>query len=232
MKTFRYYDAVLVGMVAVWLCANLIGPAKITQFWIFPPFGAGILFFPFAYVLGDILTEVYGYARARRAIWMGFGAMVFASVFCWVILKLPLSGKDPSQLEYQAALEKVFSLTPRLLVASLTAFLIGELLNSFVLAKLKVATQGRFLWLRTIGSTIVAQAVDSLVFYPLAFLGIWEPRTVLQIMCMNYLMKVGIEICNTPVVYLVVRILKKAEAEDFYDVNTKFQILPVPLKRD
>lgn len=181
-------------------------------------FGAGVLFFPISYVFGDILTEVYGYAKARKVVWAGFAAMGFASFMAWIILEMPPAPGWPNQ----AAYETVFGTTHRIVLASLIAYFCGEFCNSYVLAKMKVATAGRFLWARTIGSTIVGEGVDSLLFYPIAFYGVWSNELVLQVMFSNYLIKVAWETLLTPVTYKVVAWLKRHEQEDFYDVNTNF----------
>jgi uncharacterized integral membrane protein (TIGR00697 family) len=216
-RTYRYYDLVMAAFVTVLLCANLIGASKVASLFGFT-FGAGVLFFPISYVFGDVLTEVYGYARARKVVWAGFGAMIFASFMSFVILAFPPAPGWP----HQAAFETVFGGTWRIVGASLVAYFSGEFCNSFVLAKLKLRTEGRFLWLRTIGSTIVGEAVDSLIFYPLAFLGIWSTDLVLKVMMTNYLLKVGWEVVMTPVTYGVVNFLKRAEHEDYFDRDTEF----------
>jgi len=216
-RTYRYYDLVMAAFVTVLLCANLIGASKVATLGGFT-FGAGVLFFPISYVFGDVLTEVYGYARARKVVWAGFGAMIFASFMSLVILAFPPAEGWP----HQAAFETVFGGTWRIVGASLVAYFSGEFCNSFVLAKMKIRTEGRFLWLRTIGSTIVGEAVDSLIFYPLAFLGIWSTDLVLKVMLTNYALKVGWEIFMTPATYVVVNFLKRAEHEDYFDRNTEF----------
>lgn len=222
-KQFRYYEFVMAAFVTVLLCSNLIGASKIASLGDFS-FGAGVLFFPISYIFGDVLTEVYGYARARRVVWAGFGAMIFASFMSWIVLALP-----PAQgWEHQAAFETVFAATPRIVVGSLIAFFCGEFCNSYVLAKMKVATGGKFLWMRTIGSTIVGEGVDSLLFYPIAFYGIWPNDLVVKVMFSNYLIKVGWEAVITPFTYLIVNALKKAEHEDHFDRHTDFN--PFTLK--
>src|SRR5687768_12586422 len=163
-RAYRYYDLVMAAFVTVLLCANVIGASKVATLFGFT-FGAGVLFFPISYVFGDILTEVYGYARARKVVWAGFGAMFFASFMSWAVLAFPPAPTWP----HQAAFETVFGGTPRIVAASLVAYFCGEFANSYTLAKLKLATEGRLLWLRTIGSTIVGEGIDSLIFYPLAF---------------------------------------------------------------
>jgi uncharacterized integral membrane protein (TIGR00697 family) len=216
-RTYRYYDLVMAAFVTVLLCANVIGAAKVAEVSGFV-FGAGVLFFPISYVFGDILTEVYGYARARKVVWAGFGALAFASFMSWAVLAFPPAPGWP----HQAAYETVFGATPRIVLASLVAYFCGEFCNSFVLAKMKLATSGRHLWTRTIGSTIVGEAVDSAVFYPLAFLFVWETDLVLRVMLSNYLLKVLWEVAMTPFTYRIVNFLKRAESEDYFDRHTNF----------
>ena len=225
MRPLRYYDLVVAGMVAVLLCSNLIGPAKacvvVVPFAGAVTFGAGNLFFPMSYIFGDVLTEVYGYAGARRAIWAGFGAMLFAAVMSLVVVSMP-----PADTEYnralQPALEAVFGSTGRIVLASIFAYWAGDFVNSFVLARLKVATEGRHLWLRTIGSTACGQAVDSMIFYPLAFSGLWTGETMARVMFFNFVFKVAVEVVFTPATYAVIGWLKRAEDLDTYDTHTRF----------
>ena len=216
-RPMRYFDFFIAAFVAILLLSNLIGAAKLSTVGGFT-FGAGILFFPLGYVLGDVLTEVYGYARARRCVWAGFGAMLLMALMSWVVVKLPPAEGWPDQKAYEA----VFGNTWRIVFASLAAFWAGELTNSFVLAKMKVLTQGKHLWMRTIGSTIVGQGVDSLLFYPLAFVGIWSNAQVLTVMVTNWLMKVTWEALLTPLTYVAVNSLKRAEGLDVYDEGTNF----------
>ncbi|HEV8520204.1 MAG TPA: queuosine precursor transporter [Burkholderiales bacterium] len=236
-RPFRYFDFVMVAFVTVLVCSNLIGPAKIAQLetpWLGSlhpalatlEFGAGVLFFPISYVFGDILTEVYGYARSRRVIWSGFVALAFASIMAWVIVILP----PAPYWHNQAAYEIAFGSTWRIALASLVAFLCGEFVNSIVLAKMKVWTAGRWLWTRTIGSTIFGEGVDSLLFYPFAFYasGIIPDDKLLPIMLAQYITKVGVEVLFTPITYKIVRWLKREEREDYYDRNTDFN--PFTLK--
>ncbi len=217
LKSFRYYDLVMASFVTILLCSNLIGAAKVCTVMGFT-FGAGVLFFPLSYVFGDILTEVYGYARARKVVWAGFGAMIFASVMSWVILALP----PATGWLNQSALETAFGSTPRIVGASLIAFFCGEFVNSYVLAKMKIWTQGQMLWTRTIGSTIAGEAFDSVLFYPLAFYGMWPNSLLVKVMFGNYFLKVVWEVVMTPVTYKIVAFLKRAENEDYYDQNTNF----------
>ncbi|MFN0124223.1 MAG: queuosine precursor transporter [Blastocatellia bacterium] len=209
----------MAAFVTVLLCANIIGVSKRSQLGGFT-FGTGILFFPISYVFGDILTEVYGYARSRRVIWAGFGALIFASFMSAVIVAMPPAPGWTNQPEY----ELIFGSTWRIAMASLVAFWAGEFANSFVLAKLKIGTSGRFLWMRTIGSTIAGEGVDSMIFYPLAFLGAagWSPGTVFQIALTNYFLKVVWEAVMTPFTYQIVNFLKRVENEDYYDRDTNF----------
>jgi uncharacterized integral membrane protein (TIGR00697 family) len=217
----------MAAFVTVLLCSNLIGPAKLCVLFGFT-FGAGNLFFPISYIFGDILTEVYGYARSRKVIWAGFGAILFASFMSYIVINLPSAGGSQYQNDLQNALVIVFGSTPRIIAASILAFWIGEFTNSFVMAKMKLLTRGRFLWSRTIGSTAVGQGVDTLVFYPLAFWGIWTNEQLLLGMFANYTIKVVWEVANTPITYAVVAFLKRAEQEDYYDRDTNFN--PFSLK--
>ena len=216
-KAYRYYDLVVAAFVTVLLCSNLIGTAKVCEFH-GVTFGASVLFFPISYIFGDVLTEVYGYAKARRAVWAGLFAMVFASFVSWFVLALP----PAPGWELQGTYEKVFGQTPRIVAASLVAYFVGELVNAYVLAKMKIRTEGRYLWTRTIGSTIVGEAVDSLLFFPLAFAGVWPTSLLGQVIWSNYLVKVLWEVLMTPVTYKIVGFLKRAEGLDTFDRDTDF----------
>ncbi|RJG54176.1 VUT family protein [Sphingobium terrigena] len=216
-RPLRYFDFVMAAFVVILLLSNLIGAAKLSTLG-GVTFGAGILFFPLGYVIGDVLTEVYGYARARRCVWAGFVAMLFMALMSWVVVALPPAAGWPGQAAYEA----VFGSTWRIVFASLVAFWAGEFANSFVLARMKVLTQGKHLWMRTIGSTVVGQGVDSLLFYPLAFYGEWSNAQVLTVMVTNWAMKVGWEALLTPVTYGVVNMLKRREGLDVYDQGTDF----------
>jgi queuosine precursor transporter len=232
LRNYKYYDLVMAAFVTVLLCANLIGASKVCRVGPYLlkigglslplsyTFGAGVLFFPISYLFGDVLTEVYGYARARKVVWSGFAALFFASFMSWAVLAFPPA---PGWGD-QAAFETVFGNTPRIVLASLIAYFCGEFCNSYVLAKMKVMTAGRLLWTRTIGSTIVGEAVDSLAFYPLAFLRApgWSDQLVLQVLVGNYVAKVAWEILATPLTYKIVSFLKRAEREDYYDRDTRF----------
>ena len=224
-RQFKYYDLIMALFVTVLLSANLIGPAKIWSIGGYS-FGAGILFFPISYLFGDILTEVYGYARARKVVWAGFGALVFASLMSWVVLALP----PADGWNGQEAHEAVFGTTPRIVFASISAYWIGEFSNSFILAKMKIWTKGKWLFTRTIGSTIVGTFIDSLIFYPVAFYGIWSNEQVISVMFGNYVLKVLWETFATPITYKIIAFLKKHEQQDYYDYKTNFT--PFSLETD
>ncbi len=229
-RSYRYLDLVMVAFVVVLVCSNLIGPAKIAQVEL--PiigayvFGAGVLFFPISYIFGDILTEVYGYSKARKVIWAGFAALAFASVMASVVVALP-----PAPFwKHQAAYEIAFGNTWRIVLASMIAYFCGEFVNSYVLAKMKVWSAGRHLWMRTIGSTIAGEGVDSLLFYPLAFYntGIIPNEALPMVMLAQFVTKTLVEVVFTPVTYVIVGALKDAEREDHYDRDTDFS----PFKLD
>lgn len=207
----------MAGFVIVLVCANVIGVSKQSTVLGFT-FGTGILFFPLSYLFGDILTEVYGYARSRRVIWAGFAGLAFAALMSYVVVKMPPAAGWTGQEHYEYA----FGSTPRIAMASLVGFWAGEFANSFTLAKLKLFTSGRFLWIRTIGSTIAGEIVDTLVFYPLAFFGSWSNEQLVAIMAANYTLKVLWEVLATPLTYKIVNFLKRVENEDYYDRKTKF----------
>lgn len=223
-RPLRWYDLTMAAFVAILLLSNVLGAGKVATVdlpgvgaW---PFGAGILFFPLSYVIGDVLTEVYGYSRARRCIWVGTAALLFMAFMSWVVVALPPSPGWSGQ----AAYEQVFGLVPRIVLASIAAFWTGEFVNSFVLARMKVWTKGRHLWARTIGSTVAGQGVDSLIFYPLAFWGAagFSHDLVIRLMLTQWALKVAWEALLTPVTYLVVGGLKRAEGLDVYDEHTDF----------
>ncbi len=223
-RSFRYFDLVMAAFVAILLLSNVIGAGKVAVvdlplvgIW---PFGAGILFFPLSYVIGDVLTEVYGYARARRVIWAGFAATLFMAMMAWIVVALPPAPGWTNQPAYEA----VFGQVPRIVFASVCAFWAGEFVNSYVMARMKLWTAGRHLWTRTIGSTVVGQGVDSLIFYPLAFWGVagWTPHLVVVVLFTQWALKVGWEVLLTPVTYAVVNGLKRAEGVDVFDTGTDF----------
>jgi uncharacterized PurR-regulated membrane protein YhhQ (DUF165 family) len=235
-RHFRYFDYAMAAFVAILLLSNLIGAAKLATVGGFT-FGAGILFFPVSYVLGDVLTEVYGYANARRCVWVGFFALLFMAFMSYVVVAMPpsptwgcASSGDPAFARLglapgticQSTYVAVFGSTWRIVLASVIAFWAGEFVNAFVLAKMKILTRGQHLWTRTIGSTVFGQAVDSVLFYPIAFLGTWQTHDVLTVMLTNWLLKVTWEIVLTPVTYAVVGWLKNREGVDVFDTGTEF----------
>lgn len=223
-RPLRYFDLVMAAFVAILLLSNVLGAGKVAEIdlplvglW---PFGAGILFFPLSYVIGDVLTEVYGYARARRCIWVGTAALLFMAFMAFVVVKLP----PAADWTGQAAYEQVFGQVPRIVFASIVAFWAGEFVNSIVLARMKVWTGGNYLWTRTIGSTVAGQGVDSLIFYPLAFWGAagWTDALVIKVLLTQWMLKVGCEALLTPFTYVVVGALKKREGVDVFDERTDF----------
>lgn len=221
-QRLRYYDYCMVAFAVILVCSNLVGAAKVSvvELPLLGPmvFGSAVLFFPLSYVLGDVLTEVYGFARARRVVWVGFAASIYAASMTAIVVAIPAApgwtGQD--------AIAAVFGQTPRIFAASILAFWCGEFANAYVMAWMKVLTGGQMLWTRTIGSTVVGQAVDSLIFYPLAFLGQWETHLVISVMLSNYLLKVGWEAVLTPLTYKIVGFMKRREGVDVYDVGTDF----------
>ena len=223
-EDYRYYEFVMVAFVVVLLCSNLIGPAKAAVVdlpgWGPFVFGAGVLFFPISYVFGDILTEVYGYSKARRVIWAGFGALLFASIMAWVVVALPPASGWPNQKAYEIA----FGNTWRIAAASMFAYFCGEFFNSYVLARMKVASEGRQMGARFVASTLAGELVDSLLFYPLAFYnsGIMPNELVLTLMWSQFGLKTLVEIVMLPVTYRIVAFLKAREQEDYFDRRTDF----------
>lgn len=221
---FRYYDLVMAAFVTILLLSNLIGAAK-PSYIVLPngeqwSFGAGVLFFPVSYIIGDVLTEVYGYARARRVIWTGFAALAFMAFMAWIVVALPAAeGWDG-----QPAYEQVFGNTWRIVAASMIAFWAGEFANSYVLARMKVWTGGKHLWSRTIGSTFVGQGLDSLIFYPLAFYGVagWPPELLWQVVLSQWAIKTAWEAALTPATYALVGWLKRREGVELFDTDTNF----------
>jgi uncharacterized integral membrane protein (TIGR00697 family) len=223
VKNYRYYDLILGAYVCVLLCANLIGAAKVsvvTLPWLGPrTYMAGVLFFPISYLFGDILTEVYGYARDRRAVWSGFAALAFAALMSAVIVHLPPADFWVSR---QSAVEQMFGNTPRIIGASILAFWCGSFVNSYVLAKMKIRTRGRWLWTRLVGSTVCGELVDTALFYTIAFAGLWKMSDLVSVALDQYVLKSLWEVIAVPVTYRIVAFLKRAEHEDYYDRDTNF----------
>lgn len=237
-RHFRYFDFMMAAFVGILLLSNLIGAAKLAQIGGYK-FGAGILFFPVSYVLGNVLTEVYGYANARRCVWVGFFALLFMALMSFVVVAMPASpdwgcassgdpqfaaivAKTSKGALCQTTYDSVFGSTWRIVAASVIAFWAGEFVNSFVLARLKVITRGKYLWTRTVSSTVFGQAVDSALFYPIAFLGTWSTASVISVMITNWALKVTWEVVLTPATYWVVGFLKRREGVDVYDTDTNF----------
>ncbi len=221
----RYYDLILAAFVVVLLCSNFIGAGKAAvidlPYFGTVIFGAGILFFPISYFFGDILTEVYGYAYDRRAVWAGFAALAFAAIMAQIVIALPVAPGE-YMAQYQQGMVSVFGNSWRIALASMLAFWCGSFVNSYVLAKLKIWTQGRFLWVRTIGSTAFGELVDSSLFYVLAFYGIWPIQELIQVALVQYVLKTSWEVLATPLTYWVVGALKRKESVDHYDIHTNF----------
>jgi len=221
----RYYDLILAAFVVVLLCSNFIGAGKAATldlpFFGSVTFGAGILFFPIAYFFGDILTEVYGYAYDRRAVWAGFASLAFAAIMAQLVIALPVA-PGSYMANYQQGMETVFGNSWRVALASMIAFCCGSFVNSYTLAKMKILTQGRHLWMRTIGSTACGELVDSSLFYMLAFYGLWPINEVLAVAASQYVLKTAWEVLATPLTYWVIGFLKCKENQDHYDIHTDF----------
>ena len=213
---YRYFDLIMALFVAVLLISN-IASSKILELGPFT-FDGGTLLFPISYIFGDILTEVYGYRRSRRVIWVGFGCAALMALVLAVVGALPPAGGWENQEAYQA----ILGTTPRIVLASLIAYFAGEFSNSYTLAKMKVLTHGRWLWTRTIGSTLVGEGVDTVLFVTIAFAGTLPWPLFWSIIVSNYLFKVGLEAVMTPVTYRITNFLKREENEDVYDVDTDF----------
>lgn len=231
-RVYRYYDLVMAAFVTVLIVSNLASSAKIVDWGIslgpIPlAFDAGTILFPVSYIFGDVLTEVYGFRRSRRVIWTGFACLALTALVLWLVRIMPGEATWQAQTG-QAAFNNVLGgiSTGGIVLASLAAYLVGEFANSVVLAKLKVATNGRFLWVRTIGSTLVGEAIDSLIFVGIATLvGVFPWEIFATLVLTNYLFKTAIEVVMTPATYWVVAKLKRAENEDYYDRDTKFKVI-------
>jgi uncharacterized integral membrane protein (TIGR00697 family) len=215
-KQYKYFDIILGFFVAVLLISN-VASTKIVLLGPFT-FDGGTLLFPLSYIFGDILTEVYGYARSRRVIWTGFFSALVMSITLIAVGKLPPAPDWPYQQDYL----HILGLTPRIVLASLVAYFCGEFTNSYTLARLKLLTHGRYLWIRTIGSTLLGEGIDTLIFILIAFGGVFDSTLIWSIFVSNYIFKVGIEIIFTPLTYWLVNFLKREEDEDFWDYKTNF----------
>ena len=215
-RGYKYFDLIMALFVAVLLISN-IASTKILRLGPFT-FDGGTLLFPVSYIFGDILTEVYGYRRSRRVIWVGFGCAALMALVLAIVGALPPAEGWP----YQDAYEAILGTTPRIVLASLIAYFAGEFSNSYTLARMKVLTEGRWLWTRTIGSTLVGQGVDTVLFVTIAFAGTLPWSLFWSIIISNYVFKCGLEAVMTPVTYRVTEFLKREENEDVYDVDTDF----------
>jgi len=215
-KSYKHLDAIATLFVTVLLISNITSTKIVSLGWF--TFDGGTLIFPLSYIFGDILTEVYGYSRSRKVIWLGF--------FCAFLMALTFSlvGALPPAVDwkYQEAYNQILGVTPKIVIASLIAYWVGEFSNSFILAKLKILTRGKWLWTRTIGSTLVGQVLDTTIFILIAFFGFFPNSMLWALIASNYLFKCGIEILFTPVTYWVTNWLKRQEQEDYYDTNTNF----------
>jgi len=215
-KHYHYYDKIMVLFVAVLMISNIVA-TKIFKLSIFN-FSGGVILFPISYIFGDILTEVYGYGKSRAVIWMGFFCSALMIVVITIVGLLPPGQGWKFQEEYQVILGS----TPRIVLGSFIAYLVGEFVNSFTMAKMKIMTGGKWLWMRTIGSTLLGEGIDTILFVTVAFAGILPPSLLFSVIFSNYLFKCGFEIMITPVTYKVVKFLKKKEKEDYYDLTTDF----------
>ncbi len=216
MKSYRYLGIIGMVFVAVLLISNVASSKILDLGWF--TFDGGTILFPLSYIFGDIITEVYGYGQSRKIIWTGFFCALLMSAVFIIVGKLP-----PAEgWNNQAAYDAILGLTPRIVAASLVAYLAGSFSNSFILAKMKILTQGKWLWMRTIGSTIVGELVDTLLFVVIAFWGVIPWPLLVALIISNYIFKTGMEAALTPVTYRVVKFLKRSEAEDYYDTNTSF----------
>jgi uncharacterized integral membrane protein (TIGR00697 family) len=219
MKNYKYLDTITVIFVVVLLVSN-IASSKISQIGKLTLDGGTILF-PLSYIFNDILTEVYGYKTSRKVIWLGFFSAILASLVFAIVAWLPSASSWNNQEAYLAILGQ----TPRIVLASLLAYLCGEFLNSFILAKMKIWTSGKMLWTRTIGSTIIGELADSIIFVCIAFMGVYSKEIILALIISNYIFKTVVEVIFTPITYKIVRFLKHSESEDYYDTKTNFNPL-------
>lgn len=232
-RTFRYFDLVMAIFVTVLIVSNIGSSAKIIDwgvsiFGLRLSFDGGTILFPISYIFGDVLTEVYGFKRSRRVIWTGFACLALSAVVLWLIRIMPGEASWQAYAGQEAYNNILGGMSSGgIVLASLTAYLAGEFSNSVILAKMKVLTKGKWLWTRTIGSTLVGEALDSLIFIGVACVFSVFPWSLFwSLVVTNYIFKVSIEVLNTPVTYWVVSKLKHAENEDYYDTNTKFNFLP------
>ena len=221
-KSFRYFDILLGVFVAILLISN-IASTKILILWKFT-FDGGTILFPLSYIFGDVLTEVYGYQRSRRVIWTGFFGAFLMSAVLYIVQILPPAADWPNQEAY----EKLLGFVPRIVLGSLLAYFAGEFSNSFIMSRLKIRTRGKFLWVRTIGSTLVGEGIDTMIFCLVAFYGLLSNGLLISVIVSNYIFKCGVEILFTPATYLIVGFLKRKEHEDHYDHGISYN--PFTLK--
>ncbi len=225
-RNYKYLDLITAVFITALLVSNVVASKTADLFGY--TIGVGIFVFPISYIFGDILTEVYGYRRSRRVIWMGFASVALASIIFFLCdLAPPAEG-----FKHQDAFHTILGQSPMILIASITAYFCGEFCNSYVMAKMKIWSEGRHLWMRTIGSTIVGEGVDSVIFYPLAFMvfpmllgftdAVWPTGVLLAVTVNNYILKVLLEVLATPATYLIVNKLKASEHEDVFDRETDF----------
>lgn len=221
-RPYRYFDLILGVFVAILLISNLVSvkavriPVPFTG-WHFS-FDGGTLLFPFSYIFADVLTEVYGYERSRRVIWSGFFALFLMASLIWIVGVIP---PDPLW-RLQGSYQELLMTAPRIALASIVAYFAGEFSNSFILSRMKLWTKGRYLWFRTIGSTIVGEFVDTILFVLIAFSGVWERDLLVQVLISNYIFKTSYEVVATPLTYAVTGWLKRREAEDHYDYDADY----------
>ncbi len=216
LNSFKLLAPITGLFVAVLIISN-IASTKITDLGLFV-FDAGTLLFPLTYIFGDVLTEVYGYKKSRQVIWTGILSLILMSLIFWIVGLLP----PASDWRNQQAFELILGIVPRIVIASITAFFLGEFSNSFILAKMKIWSKGKHLWQRTIGSTLIGEGIDSITFVLIAFYGLFPNELLITIIISNYIFKVGVEIIFTPITYLITGFLKKQEKIDVFDYNTNF----------
>lgn len=216
LKNYRYFDVLVALFVAVLLISN-VASTKILSIWKFT-FDGGTILFPLSYIFGDILTEVYGFRRSRRVIWLGFAAALLMSLTLYVVQLLP----PAAGWQYQDDFRHILGFVPRIVLASLIAYFAGEFSNSFTLSRLKIVTRGRFLWVRTITSTLIGEGLDTLLFCMIAFYGTLPVPLLISVILSNYIFKCSVEILFTPFTYIIVNFLKKKEKEDMYDTGINY----------
>ena len=222
MRTYKYLGFITAFFVMILIVSN-VASSKILLLGPFT-FDGGTILFPISYIFGDVLTEVYGYAKARKVIWIGFFMTILSALVFYIVGALPAAPEWGGQ----AAYDQILGIVPRIVLGSVVAFVAGEFANSYIMARMKIEMKGKQLWIRTIGSTLVGEALDSCIFVGIAFGGIFSPELLWAVMISNYIFKVGVEVLFTPLTYAVVGALKRSEKEDYYDKKTDFN--PFTLK--